>query len=78
MTAKMTTTKMIIAAAGMMLSLAAAAASAKTEPAKKMAAATTYECTKCHMKVSAAIAKKDHYKDAMDGGTLVPVKAVKK
>ena len=27
------------------------------------------------MKVSAAVAKKDHYKDPMDGGKLVPVKA---
>ena len=33
-----------------------------------------YECQKCHMKVSAAVAKKDHYKDPMDGGKLVPVK----
>jgi hypothetical protein len=27
------------------------------------------------MKVSAATAKKDHYKDPMDGGKLVPMKA---
>jgi hypothetical protein len=40
---------------------------------KKMKA-TTYQCQKCHMKMSAATAKKDHYKDPMDGGKLVPVK----
>ena len=61
-----------------LLPLAATAAPAKAAPIKKMAAATTYECTKCHMKVSAAIAKKDHYKDPMDGGALVPVKSAKK
>lgn len=37
--------------------------------------AATYECVKCHMKYSAALAHKDHYKDPMDGGKLVPVKA---
>ena len=41
-------------------------------PAKM--AATMYQCQKCHMKVSAATAKKDHYKDPMDGGKLVPIK----
>ena len=61
-----------------LLPLAATATPAKTAPVKKTAAATTYECTKCHMKVNAATAKKDHYKDAMDGGTLVPVKTAKK
>ncbi len=39
----------------------------------KTAAATTYQCQKCHMKVSAATAKKDGYKDPMDGGKLVPM-----
>ena len=43
-------------------------------PVKKTAAATTYECQKCHMKVSAAVAKKDGYKDPMDGGKLLPMK----
>ena len=28
-------------------------------------AATMYECHKCHRKVSAATARKDHYKDPM-------------
>ncbi len=42
-------------------------------PAKM--AATMYQCQKCHMKVSAATAKKDHYKDPMDGGKLLPMKA---
>ncbi len=40
-------------------------------PAKM--ATTMYQCQKCHMKVSAATAKKDHYKDPMDGGKLVPM-----
>ncbi len=48
------------------------AAPAKTHKAAKPTAAM-YECSKCHMKVSAAVAKKDHYKDAMDGGKFVPV-----
>ncbi len=77
----MMTTKMTIALAGItlcLLPLTATAAPAKTAPVKKTAAATTYECTKCHMKVSAATAKKDHYKDSMDGGMLVPVKTAKK
>ena len=39
---------------------------------KKMAA-TMYQCQKCHMQVSAATAKKDGYKDPMDGGKLVPM-----
>ncbi len=42
---------------------------------KKTATAATYQCQKCHMKVSAATAKKDGYKDPMDGGKLVPVMA---
>lgn len=57
---------------------AAPVKAARTAPVKKTAAAAMYECTKCHMKVDAATAKKDHYKDSMDGGTLVPVKAAKK
>ncbi len=40
-------------------------------------AATMYQCQKCHMKVSAAVAKKDGYKDPMDGGKLVPMAAPK-
>lgn len=39
----------------------------------RKAAATSYQCQKCHMKVSAATAKKDGYKDPMDGGKLVPL-----
>ena len=39
------------------------------------ATAQVYECTVCHMHYSAADAKKNHYRDPMDGGTLVPVKA---
>ncbi len=37
------------------------------------AAAQVYECTTCHMRYSAADAKKNSYKDPMDGGKLVPV-----
>ena len=47
----------------------------KAAHGKKTAATSTYQCQKCHMKVSAAVAKKDHYKDPMDGGTLVPMNA---
>ena len=36
-------------------------------------AATMYQCQKCHMKFSSATAKKDHYKDPMDGGKMVPM-----
>lgn len=88
---KMITTKMMAALTAMtcLLPLTATAAPAKTvlaktaavkktAAAKTTAAATMYECTTCHMKVSAATAKKDHYKDPMDGGTLVPVKPAKK
>ncbi len=32
-----------------------------------------YECTVCHMHYSAADAKKNHFRDPMDGGRLVPV-----
>jgi len=39
----------------------------------KAVAATQYECTACHMRYSAADAKKYNYKDPMDGGKLVPV-----
>ena len=45
----------------------------KKAPAKM--AATMYQCQSCHMKVTAAVAKKDGYKDPMDGGKLVPVTA---
>ena len=69
-----------IALAGLIVALLPAtilAAAPKAHSVKKMAAATMYECQTCHMKVSAAVAKKDHYKDPMDGGKLVPVKAAK-
>ena len=71
--------KNLILATGLALSLLPLAASAApahhaTKAPAKMAA-TMYQCQKCHMKVSAAVAKKDHYKDPMDGGKLVPVTA---
>ena len=59
-------------------SLAAPARVKSAPKGVKTVAATMYECSKCHMKVSAAVAKKDHFKDPMDGGTLMPVKAAKK
>jgi hypothetical protein len=71
--------KTMILATGLVLSLfplavnAAPAHHAMKKPVKM--AATMYECQKCHMKVSAATAKKDHYKDPMDGGKLAPVTA---
>ena len=64
-------------AAGLALSLlplTASAAPHHTAKPSKMAA-TMYQCQKCHMKVSAAVAKKDGYKDPMDGGKLVPMMA---
>lgn len=69
--------KNLILTAGLALSLlplavnAAPAHHAMKKPVKM--AATMYECQKCHMKVSAATAKKDHYKDPMDGGKLSPM-----
>ncbi len=73
-----------IALAGLVIALlpiAAFAARVKSPhkvPVKKTAAATMYECQKCHMKYTAAQAKKDRFKDPMDGGKLVPVKAAAK
>jgi len=66
-------------AAGLALSLlpltatAAPVHHAMKAPAKT--AATMYQRQKCHMKVSAATAKKDGYKDPMDGGKLLPITA---
>ena len=72
--------KNLILATGLALSLFPLAASAAPPHHGMMKshtkmAATMYQCQKCHMKVSAAMAKKDHYKDPMDGGKLVPVPA---
>ncbi len=89
MNLKTTLAKTTLALAGTALCLlpltviAAPAKAAHAAPIKRAAAiikraAAMYECTKCHMKVNAATAKKDHYKDSMDGGTLVPVKTAKK
>ncbi len=50
-------------------------AGTKKAAPKKTAAAAWYVCAKCHMKYSAAEAKKDHYIDPMDGGKLVAVKS---
>ena len=79
MNSKLTAATMALAAVALgLLPPTVSAAPAKTTPAKKTAAAVTYECTTCHMKVDAATAKKDGYKDPMDGGTLIPVKPAKK
>ena len=67
--------------AGLALSLLPlAVAAAPTHHAMKppAKAAAMYQCQSCHMKVTAAVAKKDHFKDPMDSGTLTPVKAAKK
>ena len=58
-----------------LLPLAASAASTHHAMKSHKMAATMYQCQKCHMKVSAATAKKDGYKDPMDGGKLVPMTA---
>jgi len=71
--------KNLFLATGLALSLLPMTASAAPvhhaakAPAKT--AATMYQCQKCHMKVSAATAKKDGYKDPMDGGKLLPMAA---
>ena len=44
----------------------------------KVAAATKYECVKCHMQYSAKDAKAAKYKCEMDGGKLVAVKPAAK
>ena len=66
-----------ILASGLALSLLPlAATAAPTHHAMKahpQTAAAMYQCQKCHMKFSAATAKKDHYKDPMDGGKMVPM-----
>jgi hypothetical protein len=78
----MKTSIILAALAVALLPITALAAPAKPNPAvsahkSAKATATMYECSKCHMRVSAAVAKKDHYKDPMDGGALVPVKTAK-
>lgn len=67
-----------LAAAACFAAILPASAFAAPKAVKKTAAPTIYECVKCHMKVSAAVAKKDHYKDPMDGGALKPVKSALK
>jgi len=68
-----------IALAGLLalLPITALATPVKNTP-KAAKTAVMYGCQKFHMKVSAAVAKKDNYTDPMDGGELVPVKTVKK
>lgn len=69
--------KTALALAGLILGLLPSAVFAapthKAAHVKKTPAAMTYQCSKCHMTFTAAQAKKDHYKDPMDGGKLVPV-----
>jgi len=62
-----------------LLPVTALAAPAKGHSVKATPkAAVMYECQKCHMKVTGAVAKKDGYKDPMDGGKLVTVKMAHK
>lgn len=70
--------KPTFALVGLALSLlssiaAAAPAHHSAAPSGKRTAVTAYQCAKCHMTFTAAQAKKDRYKDPMDGGKLVPV-----
>lgn len=69
--------KATLALAGLVLGLLPSAVLAapihRMPSAKKAVAATTYQCSKCHMTYTAAQARKNHYKDPMDGGTLVPI-----
>ncbi len=69
--------KSTLALAGLVLSLLPSAALAapthKAAAPKKPSAATAYQCSTCQMSYTAAQAKKNHYKDPMDGGRLVPV-----
>ncbi len=58
---------------GLLPSAVFAAPEHRTPSAKKTVAATTYQCSKCHMTYTAAQAQKNHYKDPMDGGRLVPI-----
>jgi hypothetical protein len=65
------------ALAGLVLSLLPSAAFAapthKVAVPKKAVAVTASQCSKYHMSYTAAQAKKNHYKDPMDGDRLVPV-----
>lgn len=78
--------KKLFAASGLALALVPLAVGSalahmghsKTTRGKMSASAMMYQCQKCHMKMSAATAKKDHFKDPMDGGKLVPMKAAAK
>jgi hypothetical protein len=70
--------KKLIAIAVVALGVLSLPSFAATAKHKAKAAPTTYECAKCHMKFDAATAKKDHYKDPMDGGKLVAVKSAAK
>lgn len=71
--------KNLVLVTGLALSLLplAATASPAHHAAKASAkrASAMYQCSKCHMKVSATTAKKDGYKDPMDGGKLMPMPA---
>ena len=71
--------KNLVLATGLALSLlplvATAAPTHHASKAPVKTAAAMYQCQKCHMKVSAATAKKDGYKDPMDGGKLMPMMA---
>ena len=64
----------LIGIAMLALPTVAVAGPAKAKHARP-AVQAVYQCSKCHMKFSAAQAKKDHYMDPMDGGKLVALKS---
>ncbi len=68
-------TPIALAALAIALIPASLSASAKS---KAPAATTAYECSTCHMHFTAAMARKDHFKDPMDGGKLIAIKAPSK
>jgi hypothetical protein len=65
--------KTLIAIAAALTLVAPVSSLAATKHAKPTS--TVYVCKTCHMHFSAADAKKDHFKDPMDGGMLMPMKA---
>lgn len=62
-------------AAALFLAAAVPAVARPLAKSSKAVPAAQYECQKCHMRYSAAVAKKDKFVDPMDGGKLTPVKA---
>ncbi len=57
---------------------ACAVAPSLAGPTRKAAkpAPTLDECRKCHMRYVAAVARKNHFPDPVDGGKLTPVRGI--